>query len=431
MAEKIEALKAMVEGFEKAKEKAQIKSDQYFWEALINYYRRVISAKEEGKPLAMVGLFTPSELYQAMDIAYLAAEYHGILSATGSKDGLVQFYDIAEGYGLSNEVCSPHRMAVGLAKAGMVPEPDFLVSTATTCDQTLKLYEILAHMFQRPAFLIDSPYKNDQRAIEYTKAEIKNLIGFLEEQTKKKLDYDRLNEVLRLSKDAYDYWEKICLLRKAVPCPIGSRDTIKDFGVLLTASGRLEAVKYFEARYKEIKERVDSKKGIIPEEKYRISWLYVLPMFDLGIANWMEEKYKAVIVMDTFSWASSHIELNPSDPLEFLAKKPLKWAFVELTYGANEATKFSKLVAEQCVEYRIDIAMLLAHWSCSQYCGIIKLLKDEIVKKTGIPFLIIDGDLLDPRVVSSAQMRAKIDELFETMEARDDRRIPLHIPEPA
>ncbi|MBI1988099.1 MAG: 2-hydroxyacyl-CoA dehydratase [Nitrospinae bacterium] len=393
---------------------SKFKSDRLFFEAVKAYYERLHRANLAGEPIADSGLFVPVEVYRAMDIPYFLAEYHSILLTGMIGEGIFRFMDIAESYGLSNEICSPHRVAIGLAKSGMIPRPSFAVSTATSCDQTLKLYENLANVYGIPAFLVDSPYGSSERDLAYARTQVKKLIAFLEEQTGKKLDLDRLREVIAISKQCYDYWEKICDLRKSVPCPIGSRDSIKDFGVLVTSAGTPQGLRYFQDRYQEIKARVDQKLGAIPNERHRVAWLYVLPLFDLSIADWMEQEFEAVLVVDTMSYASD-IVLDPSDPIDYLAKKPLKSGFIKLTYGDGGVTGFSKMMAQQIRDYRADVAMMLAHWSCRQYCATAKMLRDDVTQEAGVPFLIVDGDLLDSRVVSGAQMRNKISEFFKTL----------------
>ena len=141
-------------------------------------------------------------------------------------------------------------------------------------------------------------------------------------------------------------------------------------------------------------------------------------MFDLRIADWLQTEFKANIVMDTFSYANPEIQLDPSDPIDYLTKKPLKWGFVYQTYGANSVTGFAETMGRLCKEFSTDCAIALAHWSCNQYCGTLKLLRDEISQQTGIPLLILDGDLLDSRVVSSAQMKNKLTEFFTMIEGK-------------
>ena len=420
--EGVKDLEMMIGGFKRAQEgiekKGGPKSDLYFWEAMISYYSRLHEANLQGKPLVVSGMFVPVEIYQALDITHIAAENHAILTAGRSQEEVFRLFNIAEGYGMSNEVCAPHRVALGLAIEKRIPRPWFIVSTATTCDQTLKLYDILADYYQVPAFMVDSIYRTDDNAWEYAREDTRQLISFLEEQSGNKLDYDRLKEILKLSKEMYDYWERLCELKKAVPCPIGGREGTKDLGVMLSSCGKIEAVNYFKARCEELQEKVSKKEGVIPEEKHRIAWLYVLPLFDLRIADWLQTEFKANIVMDTFSYANPLIQLDPSDPIDYLAKKSPKWGFVYQTYGANSVTGFAKTMGRLCKEYSADCAIALAHWSCNQYCGTLKLLRDEISQQAGIPLLILDGDLLDSRVVSSAQMKNKLTEFFTMIEGK-------------
>lgn len=418
--EGVQALESMIGKMDKTiqslRSKGALLSDIYFWEALRGAYQRAHQANVEGQPLAMTGFFVPQELLHAMDVANLCAENHATFVGQSAQDRVEQLFDLGEGYGLGNEVCSPHRIAVGLAVSRQMPRPSFIVSTATSCDQTLKLYEVLADLYQAPNYILDSPFIDNETALEYAREDVKQLIRFLEEQTGRTLDRDRLREVLDISKATYDYWDGINQLRKAVPSPTGGRPSVKDFSVMLTCCGREEGRRYFQARYEELKEKVDKGEGYIPVERHRVAWLYVLPMFDLKISDWLEEKHGAVIVQDSFGYSSEEIELDPSDPIDFLAKKPLKWAFIRQTYSPNEYSGFARRMATLCREYRADVAIVLAHWSCNQYCGTIRLLKEEITSTLGIPFFVLDGDIMDARVVSSAQMRAKLDEFFAMVE---------------
>ncbi len=419
--EGVEALDSMVRKMDKTiqilKSKNVALSEITFWEALRGVYHRTHQANLEGTPLAMTGFFVPQEICHAMDIANFCPENHATFVGQSSLDTIEQLFDLGEGYGLGNEVCSPHRIAVGLATSRQMPRPSFIFSTATSCDQTLKLYEVLADIYDAPIYTLDSPFIENEDSMAYARDDMKRLIHFLEEQTGRTLDWGRLRDVLEISKATYEYWDKINQLRKAVPTPTGGRQSVKDFSIMLTCCGREEGLAYYKARYDELKEKVDKGEGHITPERHRVAWLYVLPMFDLKIADWMEEKYGAVIVQDSFGYASEDIILDPSDPVDYLVKKPLKWSFIRETYSPNQFSNFAGSMAKLCRDYKADVAIVLAHWSCNQYCGTIRLLKEEITSALGIPFFVLDGDIMDPRVVSAAQMRAKLDEFFAMVEA--------------
>ncbi len=419
--EGVKDLETTIAGFNKVIGKLQTKppefsSDIYFWETVKSQYERIHEANLSGKPLIFSGMFVPSEIYHAMDIACLFTEYNSTMMA--GRGDYFQYMDIAEGHGISNEICSPHRVAIGLAKSKMLPRPTAIVSTATTCDQTLKLYEVLADYYQVPSYLVDSAFGYQGHYVDYMREEVKGMIAFLEEQTGKKMDYDRLKEVLHLSRQVYDYWEKIADLKKAIPCPIGSKDSMKDWGVIMNGAGTPEGVSYFKARYEEVKERVEKGIGAAREEKHRVAWLYALPLFDLGVVKWMAEEHGAVIVFDTFGMVSKDIILDPEDPIGFLAQKASKMAFIKLGWAPNEVSRSAEEMADLCTEYQVDCAIVLAHWSCRQYCGTIKILRDAVVERADIPFMILDGDLMDSRVVSSEQMKQKITEFLDTIGAQ-------------
>jgi benzoyl-CoA reductase/2-hydroxyglutaryl-CoA dehydratase subunit BcrC/BadD/HgdB len=400
---------------ERLKARSAPQSDIYFWQALKDYYQRALEAREQGQPLVMAGMFPPHELFYAMDIPYYVAENHAIMEGQSASELREKLFDTAEAYGLPTDLCSPHRAAVGLTRLGMQPRPDLVVSTATTCDQTLKLYELLANVYGVPCFLVDSPYRIDEAGLNYARQDIKDLITFLEERTGRRLDYDRLREVLRLSKEAYDYWEKLYELRKSVPCPVGGRAGIKDLTLIQTSCGTQIGVDYFKARYQELKEKVEQGEGVVPEEKHRIAWLYVLPLFDLSIADWLEQEFGAVIVVDSFGYAASSIDLNPEDPIDFLVKKPLKRGFVCRGYAPNDYMHFVDDLAQVCQDMKADVAILLSHWSCQQYTGTIRMLKDEIGGRMGLPFMVLNGDLLDPRVVSGEEMKGNLADFFSSV----------------
>ena len=398
----------MATTIERLEARGAARSDIYFWKCLKNYYQGCLEASQAGKPLAVTGMFPPHELLRAMDIPYYVAENHAIMSVQNAPETGPKLFEKAEAYGVGADVCSPHRASVGVSLLGQQLRPSFVISTSTTCDQTLMLYEILADFYQVPRYTLDSPFKVDHRGLAYSTQDTMGLISFLEEQTGRKLDMERLKEVLRLSKQCYDHWEKLNQLRKAVPCPIGGRASVKDLTLTVTSVGTPEAVEYFKARYQELSEAVAQKKGAIPDERYRIAWLYVLPLHDLKIADWLETEYGAVICIDTFGYPTRGIDLDPEDPIGYLVKKPLKRGFTCQGYADNQASGFVAELTRLVKEYKANIAIAMAHWSCQQYNGIMRMMKDEVQGKLGVPFFMLNGDLLDARVASSEQMKSDL-----------------------
>ncbi len=401
--------------YDRLKERGAKGSEVHFWEGMANYYQRVTDAARKGQPVLCCGMFVPHELFAGMDIPYYIAENHGVMTFQSDMEQGMNLFDTAERAGMAADICSPHRAATGLALLGRTLQPQAVVHTATTCDQTIKLYEVLADIHNTPNFIVDTPYGARPVDIAYAKENMRELISFLEQQFNTKLDPAKLRERIEISCEAYSYWEKICELRKAVPCPTGGREAVKDTTILLVAAGREESINYYKARYEELKEKVDKGEGIIPNEKHRLAWLYVLPFFDLKMADWLQDTYGAVIVLDTFGINNPDITLEPDDYLTFLAKKPLKRRFTHWSFAPSKEGQAVEGLAELCRDFKADAAVLLSHWSCQQWCGLTQMLRDKITKDLGIPFLTVNGDLLDPRVVSSEDMRSNMAEFFTTV----------------
>jgi benzoyl-CoA reductase/2-hydroxyglutaryl-CoA dehydratase subunit BcrC/BadD/HgdB len=403
----------MIKGFEQKIQHRRahptLKSMEYFYLIQKEFYENIKNAKEQHKPLAWCGLFVPLELLHAMDIVPLIPESF----ATVVGEGVEEYMDFGEAQGVPNYSCSPHRVAMGMTKAGVIPPPDLIISTAQTCDSTVKIFELLSNHYKCPTFFVDRAYSHDtDEAIVYYKNELESLIDFLEEQTQKKLDYERLREHVRLSQIAYDYWYQIGEFRKNIPSPLPARDAFRDRGVMLTSAGLPEAVRYFEDRYAEVKAKVDKKEGGIPEERFRIIWLYAPPFFDLKLMDWMGIEHKASIAMETFNALAPRGKEDPSDPLDYLARVSYRGYLARTSYGDMAAGGTVADAVKMCEDYRADGVVFFAHFNCKQYCGMLRLYADGIREGAGIPTLTVDGDLLDPRVVSSAQMKNRLNEFF-------------------
>jgi benzoyl-CoA reductase/2-hydroxyglutaryl-CoA dehydratase subunit BcrC/BadD/HgdB len=416
----MDTVEFMHEAFDKRlahrRAKPGLKSMELFYGVQKNYYQNIMNAREEGKPLAWLGLFTPLEIIHAMDIVPLIAEAHSINVGFPAAQEYIQ---LGEGHGVYTEACSPHRVGMGIALAGAAPAPDMIVSTAHTCDSTVKIFENFSKYFKKPTYFIDRAYRYDQDGLEYYKEEIRGLISFLEENTGRKLDYGRLIENCKRSLEGFGHWVDISRLRQNRPSPVNGRDAFRDRGVMMVAAGQPEAGEYFEVRYKELKDKVARGEGAIADEKYRIVWLYAPPFHDLKIMDWMEQEHQTIVAIDTFNnLAEDFRSADPTDPIDYLAKRSYSDTLARSTYG-DASSGALDTVYKMCEDWHADGVVFFAHFSCKQYCGLLHIYKDGIESTLNIPTVTVDGDLMDPRVVSGEQMRVKLREFFAMMKAKE------------
>ena len=396
----------------------KLKSMELFYEMQKNYYRNILRAKQENRPIAWQSVLSPVELLHAMDIVPFIPEGHAInIGISGAEE----YFQIGEGYGISAETCSTHRVAMGMAVAGVVPTPDFIINTAHACDSGIKTYENFSKYFNKPTFFLDRAYRYDKDAIEFYKEEIGNLIEFLEENTGRKLDYQRLVECCKRSHESFGYWADICNLRKNRPSPVGGRDAFRDRGVNMIAAGLPEAVEYFEVRYNELKAKANRGEGAIPNEEYRLFWMPSPVFHEMKLMDWMENEHNTIVALDTFNNpAKDFRDADPTDPIDYLAKKSYSDMLGRTTYGDIVSGRSLEAIYELCREWHADGVVFFAHFSCKNICGLLRIFKDGIEKTLDIPTLILEGDNLDSRVVSGEQMRTRLNEFLSMLKAKDD-----------
>jgi len=70
------------------------------------------------------------------------------------------------------------------------------------------------------------------------------------------------------------------------------------------------------------------------------------------------------------------------------------------------------------IEYKAEGAVYFAHIGCRQSDACIRILKDALLEKAGIPTLILDNDLYDPTYVPEDQLKDKLEGFFELLDER-------------
>jgi benzoyl-CoA reductase/2-hydroxyglutaryl-CoA dehydratase subunit BcrC/BadD/HgdB len=236
------------------------------------------------------------------------------------------------------------------------------------------------------------------------------MIHFLEELTHRKMDRDRLSEVLEQTRRSTMVFREICELRKSVPSPMRSHHLIEMTLAQLLLSGTPELVNFYETIRDEMKEEMQ-KPNQVPE-RYRLINFFFYPSYLWKFLNLMETQYQASMITEPHLTLWSDAEINPSQPLESLANK----AFALTDTGPLQGVTAN--IVRQAREYKADGAIYWAHMGCRQTCATIKIIKDALLKE-GVPTLVVDCDLADSTIVSEDEIISKVEQFLELL---DDRR---------
>jgi bcr-type benzoyl-CoA reductase subunit B len=376
-----------------------------------------ITMKNTKQPIAWVTSGAPVEFLYAMDVLPVYPENYAAMC--GASHQSLALCEAAEAEGFSADICSYARTDFGadITKGGPLfglPKPDMLLCSTNICKTVQKWYEVIARKYNCPLIMVDTPFLHDgltQHLIDYTVDQFKALEDFLAKFTGRPFDQEKFMEVLQLSMEATQYWQKTLLYGKTKPSPFNSNDTFLLLGPIVTLRGTADCLKFYKALYEEIAERAENKVGSLAEEKYRVLWDNLPIWFKVRrLSEFFDERKTALVVATyTNSWAGPE-DADESNIYEELAKAYLK-PYINSGFDFR-INYLAKLIND------FDLTGFILHSdrSCKPYSIGMYRMQEEVSKLTGRPGVVIEGDMCDPRAYSDAQTETRLEAFIESME---------------
>ena len=180
-------------------------------------------------------------------------------------------------------------------------------------------------------------------------------------------------------------------------------------------------VLWLERFFEDAKMRAEQGIGGKNEEKMRIAWIYTFPTFDPAIFEWMETRFGAISVIfqgaEHMYWPTYKPIRRPDydyslDELcGILADKSLNSPMARQARGHFDY--FIKDVVHWCRDWHIDAAIFSGHIQCKSNWSSAQLAKEVLMDELGIPTLIYETDIFDPRVTSAEQTVGYIEPFLE------------------
>jgi bcr-type benzoyl-CoA reductase subunit B len=384
------------------------------------YMDEAFHAHELGKLIGYSTAISPVEIFVAHDIIPIYPENHAVANLTAKKGA--ELCSVVEGMGYTNHLCAYARSDLGYRQTGLtvtkgIPDPDLFLACNAQCFTLTKWFQILSRKYNSPVFVFDTPeYVMNKKAreeiVKYCVLQLKELISFLEEVTKKKFDYDRLKEVMKYSAQSSILYKKFLDMAQYKPSPISIFDALIGMAIAVYRRGTQECVDYYQTLCDEIQAKVDQGIGVLPKEKekYRLYWENLPVWFKFSDHAKLLGSYGGVILTSLYVHAWS---------LEFdLDKDPL------VTLAENYVSRFSNSTIEDRVDMAMDLfkkydmngMIMFMNRSCKAVSFAVPTLKDILTKKTGIPALVFESDMGDQRFYAESQVRTRIEAYFETLD---------------
>lgn len=354
--------------------------------------------------IAWTTVFVPYEILNSMSVSGMFIEFFGaMLAGTGMSS---KYLDLSESKGFSTDSCSYHRTIIGAAMDGLLPEPDVLIGASIPCNGGVKALKRIGEIFNKDVFILNIPIDITTDAVDYLTDQFEQMIEYIENETGRKLDYDKLKKTIKYNNQAREYLIELNNLCKNVPSPANSND-LKNFIIYVLLQGTEESVEVAKLFRDEFKFRIENGLTGLSKEKFRLMWIQNRIQFKTDILRVLEENYGAKIVIDELN----HIWWEPMDenqPLRSLAKRIITHPIV------GPADRRLEVITQLAQAYKIDGAVNPAHWGCRQSAGARVLFKDAL-QKIGIPLIHLDVDCVDQRNYAPGQIMTRLEAFLEML----------------
>jgi benzoyl-CoA reductase/2-hydroxyglutaryl-CoA dehydratase subunit BcrC/BadD/HgdB len=364
------------------------------------YAERILHHVDRGDPFVWYNLGFNSELVYALEnVCPIAIEFAGAThNLLGDINISMDFIDSAQATGIPPDACSADKIAIGAIQKGLYPQPACTVGINTPCDAQVLSTQVMNELAQAPFFAIDVPYYHNEETIRHVAGQLAELIPFLEEHTRRKLDYDRLREVCELSNQTTEaIWEWL-EWRKHVPLTQSSKVVAFTLMIQILFTGSPEGVSIARALLREARERTERKERFF-EERVRAIWYQDAVWTDMQIYDWFERELGLTVPVDIFGYYANEglIDTKTPDSMLYGLARKLVACHPMARQFRSDIDVYVRDFMHLVEGWNADCCIFAGHIACKHAWGGIGLFK-EACRKADIPLLVFEFDMFDPRI---------------------------------
>lgn len=379
-----------------------------------DYIEEIVNAHAHGKKVALVTFnFSPAILH-AFGIVPFCLEAMTTFYTAVWKQGISDCLDLGCEKGFTETSCTGQRLALGPILAGLGVKPDMILySTAGVCDSNAVSYAFASSYLGIPQCNINyPPTLTDDRATEYHRADFRNMVAFLEEQTGRKIDIDKLREVATEIMKQDELFNELQDLQQVIPCPMPPLYAMMNFAFRMIYLGSKQYTTLLESMLKITK--ANAAKGIagVGEEKVRAFFFYIdhfCPNIKWIIWNRKQGISNVAAFLNDF-WPKDNpflkypeegyeMDLTSFDSIiDSLALQTSRFPMVKNIRGPYDAPMMwldDTLTMARIV--KPDVLFYIGTMGCRNTWSNVKLMVRDL-EKAGYPTFVSYGDSFDNRV---------------------------------
>ncbi len=371
-------------------------------DCILKYVDDIMEHVDKDNPFVWYNLgLSPELVYALGDTCPFPIESLGVVhNLMGNIDTSIGFIDGAEAAGVPADSCSADKLAIGAIHQDLYPKPACTVGINTPCDSQVMATQVMAEMGGAPFFAVDVPYYADETTVTHVAAQLHELIPFLESNTGRKMDFDRLREVCKLSNQMTEgLWEWL-EWRKLVPLTQSSKLVAFTLIMQILFTGIQDGVDLIQSLIREARERSTRKERYF-EERVRAIWYQDPVWTDMQIYDWFERDLGLTVPVDVFGYFAQEGLIDTTSPetmLHGLANKLVKCHPMSRQFRSNIDVYINDFLHLH-EAWSADCGIFAGHIACKHAWGGIGLFK-EACRRAGIPLLVFEFDMFDPRVTS-------------------------------
>lgn len=392
----------------------------------------IITAHEKGKKRALTTFCFIPAIFYAMDVVPITLEVMTVFGTLLWKRGTADYLDFAIEAGLTETSCSSQRGSLGAYLAGLGEKIDFIVTdTPGICDTNANSFAFASAYLNLPLYSLDyPPTLTEKRTSRYHREDYKGLIAFIEEQTGKKLDMDRLREIL---KELNKQDELICELEELqmlVPNPKPVIFGLFTYAARYLFAGMKECTHMLELMLKKVRENAEKGVSGITSGKERVRALFCYIdhyTTDMRFWNLLDKNgvTSVVNILSTFWQKGAPYSKGRENETYFIDTANLD-TMIDSIAAANSRMPMVKSIRgpydkpEMWLDdtlaaakiFNADCIIYNGTPGCRNSWGMVKLLARD-TEKQGYPTHIMYADAFDDRVESWDATSSRLEEFFK------------------
>jgi benzoyl-CoA reductase/2-hydroxyglutaryl-CoA dehydratase subunit BcrC/BadD/HgdB len=375
----------------------------------------IIYAYEQGLPLVETWGIC-NELMQAAGIKTMCSA-DIVATHLPFDDGVA--YKGMDNMVFADDFCSLVRSAVYAVTEHIAPTPRAIVGMPIPCDGLAMYNQVIANdpeWSKVPIYNLDAFYGRSEAEYEQFAQTNKDIMNWLEEIFPGyTVDYDLLREIIREKNKQYEIWHEYNRLMRSKPAP-GMSFMMGCLGW----QGTQHLIQGDPAMTQALQTLLDQttalyQAGVSPigEEKIRVYWPDLKPVWFMPLAEWLAKEYGAVVVCDNEG-------IDPYEPLDDTTPDKMIFScaknYVDTTPMVRQSRGDVKFFMDDLVygvqEMGADCVIWPGHRGHKDQAASSKMVAD-MCKQLGVPLLHLNTDLFDPRYTPLENVTRQIGEFFE------------------